>query len=170
MNHTADQFNNDCRNLKAVLEKQHIQLVKMLSILHREHQALVANNLPDFEDAVQQKHQQVKNLEEIQHLLTAVEKTIGGALSKSTFSAFIQRIPSGDKKSQLKEIWDKFQATLEHCDQQNKINNRILNASSINIKQALNILRGNVAVDTPVVYGASGQQQDHMQGQSIAIA
>jgi flagellar biosynthesis/type III secretory pathway chaperone len=99
-----------------------------------------------------------------------VEKTIGGVLSKSSFSAFIQRIADNQERVELESLWEKFNETLKQCDLQNKINNRILSASAINVKQALNILRGNTEQDTTNVYSETGQQQDKLQGQSIAVA
>jgi flagellar biosynthesis/type III secretory pathway chaperone len=163
-------FSADIQNLKHVLEQQHLHLIQMLSILKQEHQALSQNNLTLFEEVVQQKLQQIKNLEKIQPLLTSVEKTIGGVLSKSTLMSFIRRMPTGKDKTEIFSLWKKFQETLSECDLQNKMNNKILNASSINVKQALNILRGNTGSPTPDVYNKTGQQFDHLQGQSIAVA
>lgn len=170
MNPTKNYLENDIQNLKMVLDQQYIHLLKMLSILRQEHQALENNNLLQFEEIVQRKHQQVKNLEQIQPLLNTVEKTVGGVLSKSTFSAFIQRMPTGVEKSDMESLWNKFQKTLEQCNLQNKTNNRILSASAINLKQALNILRGNTEQPTSNVYSKTGYQQDSLQGQSLAIA
>jgi len=170
MNHTSNHLENDIQNLKTVLDQQHIHLLKMLAILRQEKQALENNNLQQFEDIVQRKHQQVKNLEKIQPLLSTVEKTVGGVLSKSTFSAFIQRMPAGAEKSDVELLWKNFQETLGQCNQQNKTNARILSASTINLKKALNILRGNTEQSTPNVYSENGHQQDNLQGQSLAIA
>jgi len=170
MKQTKNHFTKDIQNLKIVLDQQHVHLLKMLVILKQEHQALGNNNLSRFKEIVQQKNQQVKNLEEIQPLLSTVEKTIGGVLSKSTFSAFIQRMPNGAEKSDLELLWEKFQETLKQCNLQNKINNRVLNASATNLKQALSILRGNTDQPGSNIYSKTGQQQDKPQGQSIAVA
>jgi len=170
MKKTTSYFTGDIHNLKTVLDKQHIHLLKMLTILKQEHQALTSNNLIRFEETTQEKYQQVKTLEKIQPLLSTVEKTVGGVLSKSTFIAFIQRMPDGDEKSCLETLWNQFQETLKQCNLQNKINNRILNASSINLKHALNILRGNIDQPASNIYNKTGQPQDKPQGQSIAVA
>ncbi len=170
MKQTTSYFTGDIHNLKTVLDQQHIHLLKMLTILKQEHQALTSNNLTRFEETVQEKHHQVKTLEKIQPLLSTVEKTVGGVLSKSTFSAFIQRMPDDKEKSGLEILWNKFQETLQQCNLQNKINNRILNASAINLKQALSILRGNTDQPSSNIYNKTGQPQDKPQGQSIAVA
>jgi flagellar biosynthesis/type III secretory pathway chaperone len=170
MNQTTNTFSSDIQNLKSVLEQQHIHLAKMLSILQQEHHALENNNLTLFEEAVQRKHEQVKNLEKIQPLLNTVERTVGGVLSKSTFSAFIQRMPHSAEKSDMEKLWENFQETLEQCNLQNKTNNRILTASAVNLKQALNILRGNTEPPAPDIYGQTGQHQDKLQSHSLAIA
>ncbi len=170
MKQATSYFSEDIKNIKNVLEQQHIHLLKMLSILQQEHQALGNNNLTQFEDTVQRKNQQVKNLEKIQPMLKTIEKTIGGVLSKSTFSAFIQRMPDGKEKSDMNISWNKFQETLKQCNFQNKTNNRVLHASSINLKQALNILRGHTDQPTSSIYSKTGQQQDKPHGQSIAVA
>lgn len=163
-------YTNDLQNLKDVLQQQHTHLIKMLDILRQEHQALSENDLERFENIVQQKHQQVKMLEQIQPRLDSVEQMIGGVLSKSTFAAFIQRMPEGAAKSGIKGLWQDFQTTLEECNLQNKTNNRILSASAINVKQALNILRGNPNQPGEGIYGKSGRQQDSMHSHSLAIA
>lgn len=165
-----NSFTDDLQTLKGVLEQQHTQLLKMLDILRQEHQALRSNNLEEFENIVQKKHQQVKKLEQIQPKLDSVEHMIGGVLAKSTFAAFIQRMPEGAAKSAIKTLWKNFQKTLEECNLQNKTNNRILSASAINVKQALNILRGNPDQPAENIYGKSGQQQDKMHSHSLAIA
>jgi flagellar biosynthesis/type III secretory pathway chaperone len=170
MNQITNSFTSDIQNLKAVLEQQHIHLQKMLSILQQEYDALGNNDLPQFEEAVQRKQQQVKNLEKIQPLLDTVERTVGGVLSKSTFTAFIQRMPEGAEKSDMTRLWENFQQTLEKCNLQNKTNNRILTASTLNLKQALNILRGNTDQPAASIYGQTGQQQENMQSHSLAIA
>ncbi|HHI94379.1 MAG TPA: flagellar protein FlgN [Gammaproteobacteria bacterium] len=170
MKQTKHYFATDIQNLKTVLDQQHIHLLEMLAILQQEHQALGNNNLDQFEIIVKQKNQQIKNLEQIQPLLSTVEKTVGGVLSKSTFSAFIQRMPDGKEKAEMELLWKKFQETLNQCNMQNKINNRILNASTTNLKQALNILRGNTDLSTSNIYSKTGQQQDKPHGQSIAVA
>jgi len=170
MKKTTSYFTEDIQNLKNVLDQQHTHLLEMLTILEQEHQALGNNNLTQFEETVQRKNKQVKKLEKIQPMLSTVEKTVGGILSKSTFSAFIQRMPNGEEKYDMEILWSKFQETLKQCNFQNKTNNRILNASSINLKQALNILRGNIDQPASNIYSKSGQQQNKLQGQSIAVA
>lgn len=170
MKQTVNYFTEDIKNLKIVLDQQHVHLLEMLSILEQEHQALGKNNLIQLEEVVQRKNQQVRNLEKIQPLLSSVEKTVGGVLTKSTFSAFIQRMPDSTEKTGMESLWENFQKTLEQCNRQNKTNNRILHASTINLKQALNILRGNTDQPASNIYGKTGQQQDKPQGQSIAVA
>lgn len=170
MKQSSNHFSDGVNDLKNILKQQHSYLLKMLDILRQEHRALSNNNLEQFEGIVEQKHQQVKNLEEIQPLLSTVEKMIGGVLSKSTFFAFIQRIPESTEKSDLMTLWTNFHGTLEECDLQNKINNRVLNASAINAKQALNILQGNTEPLAQNVYSKSGLQQDKLKGQPLAVA
>lgn len=170
MSQTNNIIFDDIQGLKAVLNQQHSHLVKMLNILCKEHQALNSNNLSEFEDSIQQKYQQAKNLESIQPQLNAIEKMIGGVLSKSSFSAFIQRVSNDKERTDLESLWEKFHETLKQCDLQNKTNNRILSASEINVKQALSILRGNTEQTTSNVYSETGQQQNKLQGQPLAVA
>jgi flagellar biosynthesis/type III secretory pathway chaperone len=158
------------QDLKQVLEQQHLHLVKMLSILKQEHQALLQNSLPKFEDAVNQKLQQINNLEKIQPQLNSLEKILGGVLSKSTLMSFISHMPAGKERKEIISLWKAFQKTLRESNLQNKTNNRILSASTMNVKQALSILRGNTGNSTPDIYSKTGHQSDQLQGQSIAVA
>ena len=54
MKQTTGYFTGDIHNLKTVLDQQHVHLLKMLTILKQEHQALQNSNLTQFEDIVQQ--------------------------------------------------------------------------------------------------------------------
>jgi len=170
MNPNNNDIFDSIQNLKSVLNQQQVNLVKMLAILRQEHQALNNNDLALFEDSVEKKYRQAKKLEEIQPLLNNVEKMLGGVLSKSSFTAFIQQLKDDNEKAEFELLWKNFHGTLTQCDLQNKTNNRILSASATNVKQTLSILRGNTEQATSNVYSETGRQQDKLQGQPLAIA
>jgi flagellar biosynthesis/type III secretory pathway chaperone len=161
---------NNTTMLAKAIEQQDKQLQCMLHALHEEHRALSSSDLEIFEKALQNKQDQVKRLEDMQPQLAALEPMLNGKFSKTTIEEYIARMPTGNEKSHLTDLWKKLQATTNDCSRQNIINNRIMNASSTHLRQAINILRGDLTGPTVNIYGSSGEQHNNSQGQSLATA
>lgn len=152
------------------LEHQYAQLLRMLEILHEEHRALSSTDIEKLEQAVQNKQAQINILEDSQFQSDQAKKILGGKITKETVSAFIQNIPDNQDRSRIKLLWVGLQKTLKECSEQNIINNRIIDASSTHLRQAINILRGDFSKPTENLYGASGKQNNNTHGQSLAVA
>ena len=161
---------NNTAALEQSFEQQNKQLLCMLNALHEEHLALSSSNIEDFERAVRNKQDQVAILEKMQSQLSMFESMLNGKFSKVTVENFIENIPAGHQRSQLEDLWKKLLKTTNECSKQNIINNRIMDASSTHLRQAISILRGDLTSPTVNIYGASGKQSNQSQGHSLATA
>jgi len=156
--------------LAQALEQQNKQLRCMLDALYEEHHALSSPDVGVLERAVHNKQEQIKALEEIQSHLVALEPMLNGKFSKNRIENYIEKMPAGHQKLQLESLWDKLQETTTNCSKQNIINNRIIDASSTQLRRAMSILRGDLTGPTVDIYGASGKQNNNSQRQSLATA
>jgi flagellar biosynthesis/type III secretory pathway chaperone len=170
MNSSTNQTNTNTGLLVKSLKHQHAQLLHMLEILHEEHSALSSPDIKRLEQAVQNKQSQIKILEDEQSQPNKAEEILGGKISNETISAFINNNPDDQNRSEIELLWKYLQKTLNECNEQNIINNRIIDASSTHLRQAINILRGDFSKPTENIYGASGKQNSNTQGQSLAVA
>lgn len=170
MNSSTNQTNTNTGLLVESLKHQHTQLLHMLEILHEEHRALSSTDINRLEQAVQNKQSQIKILEDERSQPNKAEKILGGKISNETISAFINNNPDDQNRSEVERLWQHLQKTLNECNEQNMINNRIIDASSTHLRQAINILRGDFTKPTENIYGASGKQNNNTNGQSLAVA
>jgi flagella synthesis protein FlgN len=150
------------------LERQIPQLSGMLQALQEEHQALASNDLPAFEIALQKKQAHAHALEKLEDYLTPLSQIIGGDVSRSGLDKFINALSDAAVRDQVQTRWDQFSKMLGECHEQNQLNHRVIEASRIQLQQALDILRGESGA--PQLYGASGKQAENKQRQSIAVA
>ena len=159
-----------CQKLGKTLDLQTTQMKNMHDILLQEYRALKADDIDLFQATLIKKQKQISALESIEPQLALITNTINEKMSKLSMEKYIRKISSGNMKKKILSVWNKLQSTIEQCDEQNKINNRILYASQTSLKQALSILRGNTDVTQAQLYGSSGKQKDDANGQSLAIA
>ncbi len=138
----------------------------MQAVLEQEFQALKSNDLKLFEQAMDAKNRQLNHLEQQeQQLLPKLEQIIGTPGSKARLEAYIAK--SGHP--QLLSSWQTLHSTLEACNKQNLLNQRIQEASHAQVRQTLDILRG--INSTPDTYQNSGEKtRSGSLGQFIGIA
>jgi flagellar biosynthesis/type III secretory pathway chaperone len=151
-----------------MLEQHFAQLDQMHKILETEYQALKNNDLAAFESIQQNKQLQIKKLEDSEPQLLAFVGTLGDGNGKQRLEIIIGYVNDPAIQKPLYSLWKRFQTSLKACHELNRTNNRILEASRINLQQALDILHGNISV--PGLYQASGKKAGDPHGQSLAIA
>lgn len=162
--------NNNTELLAQSFKEQNKQLLCMLNALHEEHRALSSSDIESFERAVRNKQDQIIIVEKMQSQLNVFEPILNGKFSKVTVERYIESVPTGSQRSQLEEQWKKLLNTTTDCSKQNMINNKIIDASSTHLRQAICILRGDLTGPTVNIYGASGKQHNESKGQSLATA
>jgi flagellar biosynthesis/type III secretory pathway chaperone len=158
----------DSNTVSSLLGRQRDALKRMLEILEQEYHALEINDLKQFDEAVGNKQLQTTALEGLDRELTQLFSAAADGHGRKTIESFIQGCADGPVKSRLQAVWDELLQTLQRCHEQNRINNRVVESSKIQIRQALDILRGDNAI--PRLYSASGRENGHNPGNSLAIA
>lgn len=158
----------EARKITPLLQRQQAALQRMLGILQQEYEALKENDLKAFDKAVGEKQLQTRVLEELETHFQPLTKMMDGVIDKKLLNNFIDDMEPGPEKDQLRSTWKEFLVILNNCNEQNLINNRILESSRVNIRQALDILRGETS--NPALYSASGKENPDDQGNSLAIA
>lgn len=158
----------EAQQVAEFLDRQMPQLEGMLQALQQEHQALAQNDLPAFESALQKKQAHARALEKLEDFLAPLAQIIGGEVSKTALNKFISGLNEAKLREALQARWDQFSKTLHACHEQNRLNHRIVEASRVQLQQALDILRGSS--QTPQLYGASGKQAESKHSQPLAVA
>ncbi|MBL1277392.1 MAG: flagellar protein FlgN [Ectothiorhodospiraceae bacterium] len=151
------------------IKQQNTQMQLMLDILLEEHRTLSSTDVDQFERVVSKKQELVNQIESTQIQLTEIHKILGGRLSKERLAAYINSMPANKNRQNLQQLWNNFQDTLKKCSEQNIINHRIMDASSIHLREAIGILRGDNSGPATDVYGSSGKQHTTLDGQSLAF-
>jgi len=70
--------------------------------------------------------------------------------------------------TQFKTTWQNLQLVLKQCQDENRINGRLLNSSQRRIKQALSILQGQSIEED--LYGSGGESVNQSSGNSLTHA
>lgn len=161
---------NNSEILAQILEQHNKQMLCMLDVLEEEHQALSSSDIDCFERAVKNKQDQIKTFEQLQSQLSILEPILNGKFSKENIESYIGKIPPSNKKTRLERLWEKLEQTTIECNNKNIINNRIVDASSTHLRQAICILRGDLTGPAVNIYGASGKQNNTSLGHSLATA
>lgn len=152
------------QHMASVLDGQITEAHRMLDILKREQEALTRNDLAAFERALEQKQQQAGNIDSLEQQLRSPGNIDGVSLTVKQFVSFIEQ--SG--LAPLQSRWKNLQDLLRQCRQQNAVNQRIVEASRIHIRQSLDILQGKTS--TPETYVASGKTRIDPTGRFLAVA
>lgn len=158
----------EAQKIIPLLQQQLVALQSMLEILQHEYHALQENDLEAFDKAVEEKELQVRSLKELEKYFQPLIEMMGGTINKEFIDNFINNMELGPEKDQFQSTWEEFLQALKSCDEQNRINNRIIESSRINIRQTLDILRGEASA--PALYGASGKENPDDQGNPLAVA
>jgi len=153
--------------LLRLLETQQQDAARMLAVLKQEYHALKNNDLPAFDEAMDAKLRHIKHLEQQERTLQpALEGIIGAPADRDSLESYIVN----SRQPQLRETWQVLRRTLEDCQRQNLLNQRILETSRAQVQRALDILRGaGQEGDKAEIYGGSGKTESAGGGQSLGI-
>jgi len=149
-----------------------LRAINHINLLHQslqnEHQALSSNNLNAFERSVENKISHTSDLETIEKSLYSNLNKAGFKMDKKGVADYIATLNQKSDRKNISALWKKMSHALLECQQQNKINGRILNMASVNIRQALDILTGKRG--NSKTYSSSGKQSKGDNSNSIAVA
>jgi flagellar biosynthesis/type III secretory pathway chaperone len=163
-------------NNPGIISKQIVELFQqqfkatrqLLKTLKQEYECLSVNDVTTLESIVANKQLCAMELEKHENTLFTLLAQAHYQPNNEGLKAFLHDTDSDPNYSTLHSAWNVLlKATLE-CNQQNVINARIINAASITIKQALNILSGR-DIDNEL-YEKSGKTTDGGKSSSFTTA
>ena len=141
--------------LKALLRKDEANLDQLLTVLESEHEALAGNDMTALENATAQKDEILQAIRERAKRKIRLLVELGYRPdSGQAPSLFLKQISDDDD---LIERWKRAQDQLEHCQQKNAVNGRILGHLQRRVTRISDIIRG--ADRNQSLYGSGGQAQ-----------
>ena len=163
-------------NDATIVSKQIVELFQqqfkvtrqLMRTLKQEYDCLSANDITAYEGIVASKQQCAMDLEKHEKELFELLARVQYAPDNEGLKAFLHDTQSSPEYSTLHNAWNVLLKTTLDCNQQNVINARIINAASITIKQALNILSGRDVSNE--LYEKSGKTTEGGNSTSFTVA
>lgn len=137
----------DFQNL---LQSDRQSLSRLLAVLEEELEALRQQELPRLEALLTEKRQLLDSLEQGRRLRSRLLEEAGHEASLDGLRAWAQGSP---QLPSLLALAADFEQDLEHCQQLNQRNGRVIRSSQHATGQLLNLLRGE---DSPNLYDRQG--------------
>ena len=126
--------------LKSLLRKDEANLERLLTVLESEHEALAGNDMTALESAASEKDEILQAIRERAKRKIRLLVELGYRPdSGQPPSLFLTQI-SGD--GELIQRWERAQGQLEHCQQKNAVNGRILGHLQRRVTRISDIIRG----------------------------
>lgn len=149
------------------LDKVEAQAKQLMTLLQDERDVLSTNDGSALEVITNSKE---KLAEEIQmntrkcnqHLLDA-----GFGESNVGLTKYIETCAE-PLATQFRTAWDNLKSILKQCQEENRINGKLINSSQRRIKQALSILQGKPVEED--LYGKGGKSINPSSGNSLTHA
>jgi len=156
------------KQIVALFQQQFKSTRQLLKTLKQEYDCLSVNDVTALEGIVASKQQCAVDLEKHEKTLFDLLTQTGYQGNNQGLKAFLNDTHADPDYQTLHNAWNVLLKTSLECNQQNVINARIINAASITIKQALNVLSGR-DVDNEL-YEKSGKTIDGGQSTSFTVA
>lgn len=151
--------------LRKLINEEILHTETLVLVLQEEKEALPAKSEQLL--AISQKKQLLlEKLEKCSLERIALIQSLGYAPSHEGMEFCIKWC---DQKNKLLELWQQFLDKVSDCRLFNQVNGGILENNLRMVKQALNILHGQVP-DNTNTYNAKGQKQQSGMGHRIAKA
>lgn len=143
------------------------QAKQLMSLLQDERNILSSNDGAALESITSNKEQLAENLQKSTRQCSQRLQQAGFGSDDLSLSKYIDSYEE-PFAVQLKEQWLALQSILKQCQDENRINGRLLNSSQRRIKQALSILQGQPVEED--LYGKAGVAVNPSSGKSLTHA
>lgn len=127
--------------LHDLMRRERDGLERLRAVLGDEHVALTTRDTAQLEKLTAAKQALLEELEQLGRTRQGVLAQAGVTLDRSGFETLLSRF-SGSEGRELTEAWQAIQEVLRACQEQNRINGLVLDASHRATQQALGILLG----------------------------
>ncbi len=149
------------------LEEAEEQAKQLMMLLQDERNVLAMNDSAALEDVTNSKEQLADVMQINTRQCSQYLQQAGFGNNELSLNKYIESCVD-PFTTQFKTTWNNLQSVLKQCQEENRINGKLLSNSQRRIKQALSILQG-----TPVeedLYGKGGKSINHSAGNSLTHA
>jgi len=149
------------------LEQATKQAQQLMQLLNDERSVISSNDGDALEKITANKEKLAKEIQADTQVCTQYLQQAGFSADKNGLIEYFKSCTDSHSK-QLKTVWQKLQALLKECQEENRINGRLLGSSQRRIKQALSILQGKSVSEE--LYGRGGETVNESMGNSLTHA
>jgi len=153
--------------IASYLEKGAEQARQLMALLQEERNILSSNDGAKLEKITHSKEQLAETIQTSTRQCSQQLHQAGFGNDNLSLSKYIETCAE-PVATQLKTTWNNLQSMLKQCQDENRINGKLLNSSQRRIKQALSILQGQPVEED--LYGSSGESVNHSSGNSLTHA
>jgi len=149
------------------LEKGEEQAKQLMSLLQDERNVLATNDGSALEKITNAKEKLAQTIQSSTQQCSQFLQEAGFGSNNLSLKKYIDSCAE-PLATQLRTAWLALQSVLKQCQDDNRINGRLLNNSERRIKQALSILQGQPVEED--LYGKGGQAVNQSPGKSLSHA
>ena len=149
------------------LEKGIEQAQRLMSLLQDERNVLSTNDSSALENITNSKEQLAEAIQISTRQCGQYLQKAGFGDNNQSLSEYIKTC-SEPFSTKFESMWHNLQSILKQCQEENRINGKLINSSQRRIKQALSILQGQ-PVDEDL-YGSGGKTVNTSSGNSLTHA
>lgn len=148
-----------------ILDNEIEQSQRLLELLRVEHDLLQKGSPQQLQDQLEQKKQQLTQVEAAVLTHNRFIEQQGLVADKQGTETFIQQCSENQR---VTATWQRFTSLLEACHKQNELNGGAVQLNQRHVTQSLDILRGISQSDK--TYGASGESKPNSTSKSLGKA
>lgn len=159
--------NLDTQYITEYLEECNSQAQQLMQLLLNERNVISSNDAPALEVIATSKEKLAQAIHASTQVCCQHLQQAGYGADAPGLTGYFQNCSESHVKL-FKLTWEKLQLLLEQCQDENRINGKLLNNSQRRIKQALAILQGKPFDEE--LYGRGGETVNHSTGNSLTHA
>jgi len=153
--------------IASYLEKGAEQARQLMTLLQEERNILSGNDGAALEKVTQNKEKLAEIIQINTRQCSQYLHQAGFGNDNFSLNKYIETCAE-PFATQFKTTWGNLQSVLKQCQDENRINGKLLHSSQRRIKQALSILQGQPVEED--LYGSSGKAVSQSSGNSLTHA
>lgn len=143
------------------------QTRQLMQLLQDERESISSNDGNALEKIATSKATLAQTIQTSTKIFNQHLQQTGFSADKDGLADYLENCDT-THASNFKDTWKELQALLKKCQDENRINGKLLGSSQRRIKQALSILQGQ-AIDEDL-YDRGGETVNHSTGNSLTRA
>jgi len=143
------------------------QAQQLMKLLQDERHILSSNDGAALEAVTDSKQQLAQTIQASTRICSQLLDKAGFGNDARSLSNYIQSCAE-PHASKFKVTWEKLQSILKQCQDENRINGKLINSSQRRIKEALSIIQGQPVEED--LYDRGGETVNQSSGNSLTHA